>query len=280
MKKIILLLFISLTSVINLYSQENPQTVYRNGIEKFFNSDFDLAITYFTDYIKTETQAYEAYNYRGLCYLAQKNYAKAKEDFSSAVHLNKSFSQGFVNRANIFALQGDYDAALRDYNNAILADRANLEIYYGLSLLYINSKEFNKALIELKTAAALAPKNARVYLNTAIVNMLIGDTLRIFENVDEALYWDSSYLYTNLNKSLIFTIADRFHYALQVLNSAVSANPNSYLVYFNRGVIFYMMGNFPDAISNFNRSKDLYKGGDQRIINLITKITRISKFNS
>ena len=117
-------------------------------------------------------------------------------------------------------------------------------------------------------------------MNTAIVNMLIGDTLRIFENVDEALYWDSSYLYTNINKSLIFTIADRFQYALQVLNNVISANPNSYLAYFNRGVVFYMMGNFAEAISNFNKSKALYKGGDQRIINLITKITRISEFNS
>jgi len=280
LKKILLLLIISISTLTNLYSQENPQSIYRNGIEKYYNSDFDEAIVYFTDYLKIETQAYEAFNYRGLCYLAQKNYQNAKNDFTSAVHLNKSFSQGYVNRANINALEGDYDAALRDYRDAEEVDRANLEIYYGLGLLFMNSKEFNKAEIELKKAAAIDPKNSRVYMNKAIVNMLLGDTLNIFENVDQSLYWDSTYLLADLNKSLIFTIADRFKNVVEILTEKISDYPNSYLAYFNRGVVYYMIGNYTNAIQDFERSKILYKGKDQRIINLIDKILRISKFNS
>lgn len=280
MKKYILVFILIILPYCDSYSQTTKQDLYQKALEQYYASNFNEAIKFFSDYLAMDTQNWEVINYIGLSYLGLKNYPKAKENFSSVIALNKYYTKGYVNRANVYALEGNYSAAERDYRDAIKYDRGNLEIYYGLSLLYINSREYNKALIELNTLTSLDPKNSRAFMNKAIVNMLLDDTAKIFENVSESLYWDSNYLYQDLDKSLIFTISERFKYALSVMNESVSKNPNSYLINFNRGIIYYMMGNFSEAIKDFKKARKLYKGEDGKIPELIDKIIRISKFNS
>lgn len=108
----------------------------------------------------------------------------------------------------------------------------------------------------------------------------MNDTMKIFENVDESLYWDSTYLYADLNRSLIFTISDRLKYAVETITQIINQNPKSYLSHFNRGIIYYMTGMYNDAIRDFELSQKFYEGNDMRIKNLMTKLIRISKFNS
>ncbi|MBK9331208.1 MAG: tetratricopeptide repeat protein [Ignavibacteria bacterium] len=279
MIKHILIFLLIIVPYCESYSQSTKQDIYQKALEQYYSSNFNDAIKFFNDYLVMDTQNWDVINYIGLSYLGLKNYPKAKENFSSVIALNKYYTKGYVNRANVYALEGNYSAAERDYRDAIKYERGNLDIYYGLSLLYINSREYNKALVELNTVTSLDPKNSRAFMNKAIVNMLIDDTAKIFENVSESLYWDSNYIFKDLDKSLIFTVSERFKYALSVFNDAVSQNPNSYLINFNRGIIYYMIGNFTDAIKDFEKAKKLYKGDDEKIHSLIDKIIRISKFN-
>ncbi|MBK8982621.1 MAG: tetratricopeptide repeat protein [Ignavibacteria bacterium] len=280
MKKYILIFILIIFPYCETYSQSTKQDIYQKALEQYYSSNFTEAIKYFNEYLAMDTQNWEVINFIGLSYLGLKNYPKAKENFSSVIALNKYYTKGYVNRANVYALEGNYSAAERDYNDAIKYERGNLDIYYGLSLLYISNREYDKALMELNTITSLDPKNSRAFMSKAIVNMLLDDTAKIFENVSESLYWDSNYIFQNLDKALIFTVSERFKHALNVFNEAVLKNPNSYLINFNRGIIYYMIGNFTEAIKDFEKAKKLYKGDDEKIPSLIDKIIRISKFNS
>jgi tetratricopeptide (TPR) repeat protein len=83
--------------------------------------------------------------------------------------------------------------------------------------------------------------------------------VKIFENVAEGLSWDSTYFLKYTSKDLVFVKADRYKSALNIFSQLISKDPKSYLAYFNRGMIYYMMGSSDNAVSDLKKSISLNK---------------------
>ena len=60
-----------------------------------------------------------AHNNRGDAYVAQGNFDAAINDYDQAINLNPDFARPFNNRGFAYLKKGDYDRALKDFDQAI-----------------------------------------------------------------------------------------------------------------------------------------------------------------
>ncbi|MDQ3019513.1 MAG: tetratricopeptide repeat protein [Bacteroidota bacterium] len=273
---IIFILFIAL----NTYSQTTPEQIFSKGLENFYGGKFNDAIKFFSEYIKSAPTDYKGFNYRGLCYQAMKNYPRSIEDFTKVISIAPRSSEGFINRGNSHFFSNSYPTALQDFNDAIRINSHDIESYFGKSRVYRQLRRFSEALKEVITAEGIDPKNPRVYLNMAWVHLQLKDTAKVFKDIETALYYDSNLVFTNYRRDLLFVLMENYKNSLVVASKRVDENPNSYMAYFTRGFIYFIMNNYVLAKEDLSKSISLVKDPDPKFISVINQIIRSIKRNS
>ncbi len=252
-------LLLTLMSLNESRAQQTPQDILTKANEYYLQADFQNAIPLFTDFLESYPQHFGALDNRGLCYLALKDYGRAIDDFSAAIRVNQSSSMSYVYRAAAYLGKNNTTSAKKDYEDAMFYDVNNLEAYYGLNMLFVGTREFQKSLKLLEKATALDPKSSRSYFLKAVTYTFLKDTAKIFENVAEGLSWDSTYFLKYTSKDLIYEKAERYKNGLNMFTDQINKEPNSYLSYFCRGMIYYMMGSYDKAESDLKKSLSLNK---------------------
>lgn len=155
---VIFLLFFGLSSpslsqpsqpLLNLISQiylDDPQlnNLLIQGMEKGIQGDYRGAITDFTEIIKQNNLAAEAYYNRGIAYGKINEYELAIADFNQALTLMPEAGDFYVERAKILQQLGNDQAAIADLKTA-------LELFNDQENIY-RYQETQKRLKELQSS--------------------------------------------------------------------------------------------------------------------------------
>ncbi|HMS64054.1 MAG TPA: tetratricopeptide repeat protein [Ignavibacteria bacterium] len=264
----------------NSYSQFSPPELYSKGLEKFYSGDFQEAVKFFTDYINVATNLVNGYNYRGLSFLAMNNYTRALEDFTSIIAMNNSNYEAYTNRGYTYYLQGNFSSANADFVNSIQYGPNYLEGYIGKCRVNIATNNLNLALKDMNSASGVEPKNPRVYINNAFIYFLMNDTLKFFENINTALYFDSNIVFTSFERDLIFLKVEIYKRILVTADAAVQNNPNDFVAYFARGFLYYLMNRYSEATDDLKTSVKLNKINNPLYINTVKILLRSIDRNS
>ncbi|MCB0728725.1 MAG: tetratricopeptide repeat protein [Ignavibacteria bacterium] len=278
--KLSLLVFISIITIKNASSQTTPAEIYQKGMEAYFGANFDVGINYFTEYIKIAPNDANGFKYRGLCYQGKKDYQRAIEDFSSVIRMAPTTAEGYINRGNTYIMMNNMSSAERDFKDAVKYESHNIEGYIGLSRIEIAKNNFKGAEKQLSSALAVDPKNARLYIAQAYVNFLDGDTVKIIDNFEKAMYWDSSVVFTDHKRELLQIKLDGYKKALKEADQKIQKNKNSYTAYFSRCVIYFLMNNYQSARADIEKAQSLYNGNDAKLEALFAKVIRSVNRNS
>lgn len=139
---------------------EHPQALYNRGLARSAIAQFSEALT---DYNRALAQSQALsqqekamiYNDRGILYLEQKQYQKAREDFSQATHLDDNNSRSLYNLGCACHYLGEHQTAIRHFTHAIekSPDHASAYITRGLAFYQLDYPE--NAIEDLKTGANL-----------------------------------------------------------------------------------------------------------------------------
>lgn len=278
--KLSLFILISIISVNTSFSQTTPAEIFQKGLEAYYGARFDDGIRYFDDYIKTMSNDVNAFKYRGLCYQGKKDYTRAIEDFSSVIRLAPTAAEGYINRGNTYIMMKNLPSAERDFKDAVKYESHNIEGYIGLSRIEIAKNNFKGAEKQLSSAIAVDPKNARLFIAQAYVNFLEGDTVKIVDNFAQAMYWDSSVVFTDHNREMLQIKVESYKKALGIADKKIQQNQYSYMSYFSRGMIYFFMNNYQKARSDFKKAQELYKGDDTKLESLFAQVIRSVDRNS
>lgn len=276
--KTAIILFLMLSKV--SFAQFTPQQLFDNGLEAFYDARYQDGINYFTEYTKSNNNDFRGYNYRGLCYQAMKNYPRAIEDFTRVISVTPNNSDGYLNRGNTYYFNNNNTAAMKDYQDALRLTPNEFEAYFGKARVLIQLRKFDEALKAVIAAGGIDPTNARVYVNKAFVRLQMLDTVDFFNNVETALYYDSNIVFTDTRRDLLFVKIETYKSAMSLVNMMIQQNPNSYMNYFARGFIYFLLNSFQKATEDFNTSRKLYRKDDAQFNNVIDKISRSIDRNS
>jgi len=81
----------------------------------------------------------------------------------------------YINRGNLYNVQGKFDEALYDYNQAIDLDAQYPESYANRGVIYGKNGEFLNALADFNRAIQLNPHLASAYFDRAVTYMKLGN---------------------------------------------------------------------------------------------------------
>ncbi len=96
---------------------------------------------------------------RGILSMALREYAKALEDFDSAMNLYPRYGAIYVNRGNVFFIRDSYDRAVAEYTKALEAEMNEYQVaYLNRGMAHEILGHWEAAEADYRRALALAPK--------------------------------------------------------------------------------------------------------------------------
>lgn len=136
---------------------------YQEGVESFNAKSYADAVKYFETCYSVRMEAGSvdsgAIYSAAVAALNGKMYEEAEKDFRKAIEINYSLEDSYINLANLYKEQGDkekYKATLAEARKALPNSQ---ELITAEINIYLESKEFDKALENLNVAIQNDPNN-------------------------------------------------------------------------------------------------------------------------
>ena len=269
----------------------NPDKYYVNELyvkayEAHNNEKYDTAIKYYSLVKKVNPDKEGVYENLALCYAQKKDYAKAQEvliegkekfpentniaklindikadmdaevldnaysaynsnDFDKAIELYSKLPE---NTDTLLGLAGAYqglkqdDKALEYYQKAFELSPKNSDIAYSIGAIYANSQNYVEAKKYFEKSAQLNPSNTMAKEGVADMNDVLSqnNVIDAVKLIDEKKYEE----------------------ALQLLNSALSSNPNNPDAYYYRASIYDAQNKSKQAIEDYKKSLEYNSNQD------------------
>lgn len=123
----------------------------------------DLVIDGCTEIIEEGRQAPAilalAHNNRGVAYKVKGEYDLALKDYDQAIQLDPNSASHYNNRGIIYRLKHDYDRAIADYDEAIWLKSDYVAAFYNRALAYVDKGDYGRALADFEVVLQFNPKN-------------------------------------------------------------------------------------------------------------------------
>ncbi|MEZ4668067.1 MAG: tetratricopeptide repeat protein [Anaerolineae bacterium] len=128
------------------------------------NRDFAGAVAIYGQALRLDPDNAEIYNGRAVAQYRLDRIQLALEDMTRAIQLKPDYFQAYINRGDMYRLQGDPDRAMEDYNRA-LEVKEDAAAYNRRGIIYSNQKQYDEAIAEYSRAIELNPELAIAYSN-------------------------------------------------------------------------------------------------------------------
>lgn len=180
-----------------------------------------------------------------LCLLGQLAFAKRPTNelpmyggqHNPTVERNPDFSKDAAERGWKAYYQGDFDTAIRRFNQGWMFDRGNPDVYWGFGLI-MGQRAFQEdpelslkeSIRFLQMAIAKAPKNGRIIGDLAFSNTILGQ-------------------YYKSDKKNDMEAQKHFEIAEELFSKAFKADPKYPPTVANWSVLYFYTGNYQKAKS-------------------------------
>jgi tetratricopeptide (TPR) repeat protein len=217
---------------------------FKLAVKAFDSGDYDLAVFYYSRYLKTYPNEVNAYYNRGLAYNYLKKYDLALVDFNKVIEINPNYANAYSSRGYSYIAQKQFDSAVREYTFAIKLN-PNESIYYkNRGIAYQSMGETNLANADYAKAAEVLANKDKPNVSTPPNNVPNGVQSDI-ENDEDFKLGSRSLDEKNYEQaSLYFT---------KYLNKY----PNDKIGYVNRGIAFGTLGKNDWAIADYTKAMSL-----------------------
>jgi Flp pilus assembly protein TadD len=111
----------------------------------------------------------KTHNNLGDLYARQGNYEMAVKEFQWAIQLNPQYSEAYHNLANVVGNAGNLDEAIKIYGKALSLNPNQWQTHHNLALVLFSQKEYEKAIISMENAAKLNSQDTMVWTNLGIM---------------------------------------------------------------------------------------------------------------
>jgi len=127
-------------------------------LDQIRNRQFDAALQSIAALEKKAPNSPQPWNFRGLVYLSQQDYPRARENFEKAVKLNPAYLPATANLAELDLYDNKPAAAKARFEAVLKADKSNLDAMLGLAGLANRAGNFTEQLAWLERAHKSAPQ--------------------------------------------------------------------------------------------------------------------------
>jgi len=134
------------------------------GVEFIELGDYPQAIGALTKALRLSLgDLSEILLYRGIAYAFLEDYQRALADFNEALVQNAYNADVYNERGSIWRLHHEYEHAIIDYNAAIRIDPELTEAYYNRGLAHEELHHYDEAIIDFSQTITLNPSISQAY---------------------------------------------------------------------------------------------------------------------
>ena len=235
---------------------QDPESCYKaKGAQEAGN--YGLAIDYYTRCIDagglTTEDLANTYSNRGVAQYHKGDYDQAVRDYDEAIQLDPDDAESYYNRGLAHYHNAAYDQAVRDYDEAIRLDPDDAESYYNRGLAHYHNAAFDQAVRDYDEAIRLDPEYAFAYNNRGIAhyhnhNAAYDQAVRDY---DEAIRLDPEYAFAYNNRGIAHYHNAAYDQAVRDFDEAIQLDPEFAFAYYNRGKARTKMGHNVQAIQDY-----------------------------
>lgn len=151
-----------------------------------------------------------------------------KNDQKEVQTASKDLIQPLIKEGNVLLNSGQYDKAVKVFQDAVKIDSLNIDALYGIGV-----------------AQAIICNTNEEQCQEAV------------SNLSKVIRQDSKYRNSLYNRGTCYFVLGDLQKALNDLNSAVKLNPKDADYYYNRGLIHAELSDFKNACGDFRKSQKL-----------------------
>ncbi len=280
-----LLSFMMLLNIAVTQGQKNTDYYMGKGQEELQKNNFTGAIALFNKVIEEKKENHLAYFYRGFAkmqlgdligaesdferttmihrgysggyyYLGiikaeKKDYFDALKNFDRAIELNCTNTDYFNARGYVKTMIWDTMAAEEDLNQSILLNNANVNAWYNRSVLWLNSKKYEKALADCNKAIGINPAFDELFLLRGHIRLCMEDSLSAYKDFEYVLSRDSGNIAAYYNLALYYHHTKDYQNAMRHYSKVIALNPYNSECYFNRAALYAENEQYQEAVSDY-----------------------------
>jgi tetratricopeptide (TPR) repeat protein len=231
--------------------------------------------------VKENPNSAEAHYKLGNAYLAKLTEGKkALEEFQQAISLKPNYPEAFVGLGNAYfhvemeSKKGfSFQKAREAYRQAILLKPDYAEAYNALGSSYLIPNEgdnigtFKEAADAFSEAIRIKPDYVEAYSGLGLAYAFLG---RHEESIEALLkvkslkpddkFWSGAVSNTALRG--LYTKQGNYEEAIKINQEEIQANPDSPLPYFTLGDLYFNVGRYDDAISEYKKGINIKPKND------------------
>jgi tetratricopeptide (TPR) repeat protein len=163
-------------------------------------------------------------------------------------------SNAYMTRGNCYADKGDWDRALRDYDEAVRIQPNNYDALVNRGNAYAHKKERDKSTRDYDEALRLNPKMFQAYCNRALNYLAAGDLDRALADLTESVRLNPKFAEGYSRRSIVLLRLKRKDEALADADSAVRLTPDRAEPYVVRARLRSARREFSLARADFERA--------------------------
>jgi tetratricopeptide (TPR) repeat protein len=214
--------------------------------------DYDGAMAALDNAVRADPDDADTYLERAQLFSLEGQRDRAFHDVNRAVEVEPKKALSFVVRSELYLLAGDADHAVADASTAIVLAPKSETAYAARAEAYAAKGEWGRAMQDSSAAIRIAPKSVTGYLSRSRIYELAGDYPHALADADEAVHLQPKSA-TALNaRCWNGAILARLDMALDDCNAAVALRPYSAEILDSRAFVNLKAGKYDLALADYN----------------------------
>lgn len=181
----------------------------------------------------------------------------------------EQFAAALCNEGVRYYKEGEYDSAIRHFEEARRYDENNPDIYFNLGKACLEVKNIDDALKHLTTATQLNPKDAMGFYELAVIQDQQGMIDEAIRNYVHCLQLDSSNPKAFFGLGSLYGVSGEMDKAIDHLTQAVKLEPEFEDAIYNLGVALERKKEYKKAMTMYKKVLNLNKEHEQARSNLL-----------
>ncbi len=213
--------------------------------------------------ISENPKAWIACNELGNYYADRGYFEDAIKWYLQCLEIKPDHAKAANNLANCYKSQGRYDDAVKEYQASIALNPGYLDPHFNLGELYFKQRRISDAIQAYRAAAKINPEDFDVRHSLGVAYMVQG-------SVDDAIreFLAASRIKgdAEIHKTLagLYVQKKSCDEALLEYEKALTIDPADGTINIEKGVIFYNLGKFPQAVEEWEKAS-IRDPGNQKI---------------
>ncbi|MFT5997556.1 MAG: tetratricopeptide (TPR) repeat protein [Neolewinella sp.] len=209
--------------------------------------------TLWTNVIEKVGNSWVAYSGRGMYYLDRGEYEAALFDFDKAILYSQGLPSPFYSRARLMIETEDFEEALVSINRYLELKPNNATALKKRSYIHTKLQRMELAMEDINKAINLKPNEASQYVDKADILIKTKRLEEALKNIDKSIELSPDYWLAYQKRALIREMRDDINGALQDIERSIAIKPDEPLLFNNKSVLLFKLGRLDEALSAVNQ---------------------------